>query len=87
MVTREQNRAPLRHNGTVVFLIRPLESLATANRPLLQTHSVQELANQRLPLYNAWADVKMLNTGINSTVGNLIRFLHLKKAEGGHREA
>ena len=87
VVTREQNRAPLRQNGTVVFLIRPLESLATANRPLLQTHSVQELANQRLPLYNAWADVKMLNTGINSTVENLIRFLHLIKAEGGHREA
>lgn len=87
VVTREQNRAPLRQNGTVVFLIRPLESLATANRPLLQNHSVQELANQRLPLYNAWADVKMLNTGINSTVENLIRFLHLKKADSGHREA
>lgn len=81
VVTRAQNKAPLRQNGTLVFLIRPLESLATAGRPLLQTHGVQELAEQRMPLYNSWADVKMFNTGIYPTVENLIRFLHLKKAE------
>lgn len=56
IVTREENYAPLHQNGTIVFLTRPLEELATGNRPLTASHGVQALYEKRLPLYESWAD-------------------------------
>lgn len=87
VVTRGENRDPLRQNGTIVYLIRSLDALATKNRPLYRTHTAAELSAEREPLYRAWADVKMLNTGIGPTVASLISFLHLKKSDSREGKA
>ena len=56
VVTRPENYDPLHQNGTIVFLTRPLEELATKDRPLTAAHGVQALYEARLPLYEKWAD-------------------------------
>ena len=57
-VLREQNRMALRQNGVVVFLDRSVEKLATVGRPLSHSdEAVKKLYQQRLPLYQAVADV------------------------------
>ena len=58
VVTREENYAPLHQNGTLVFITRPPEELSSHGRPLSQTVGVQALYEKRLPLYEAWADVR-----------------------------
>lgn len=56
-ILRERNRLALRQNGTVIFLERQLDKLATAGRPLSQGGAaLQELYAQRLPLYRGVAD-------------------------------
>ena len=56
VVTREENYAPLHQNGTIIFLTRQLEALATDQRPLSAAHGVAALYEARLPLYTKWAD-------------------------------
>lgn len=57
VVVTPSNYQLLRQNGTFVYLTRPLEQLAVAGRPLSQSVGIQELAAERLPLYEAWADI------------------------------
>lgn len=57
VVVTPSNYQALRQNGKLVYLTRPLEDLALAGRPLSQSIGIQELAAERLPLYEAWADV------------------------------
>ena len=57
VVVTPSNYQLLRQNGTFVYLTRPLEQLAIAGRPLSQSVGIQELAAERLPLYEAWADI------------------------------
>ena len=57
VVVTPSNYQLLRQNGKLVYLTRPLEQLAIAGRPLSQSVGVQELAAERLPLYEAWADI------------------------------
>ena len=57
VVVTSSNYQLLRQNGKLVYLTRPLEELAIAGRPLSQSVGIQELAADRLPLYEAWADV------------------------------
>lgn len=57
VVVTPSNYQLLRQNGKFVYLTRPLEQLAIAGRPLSQSVGIQELAAERLPLYEAWADV------------------------------
>lgn len=57
IVVTPSNYQLLRQNGKLVYLTRPLEELALAGRPLSQSVGIQELAAERLPLYEAWADV------------------------------
>lgn len=56
VVTRERNRDLLRQNGKIVFIKRPLEALATADRPL--SKNLKELYEVRLPLYCHFSDVE-----------------------------
>ena len=56
-ILRERNRLAMRQNGIVLFLERPLDKLATAGRPLSKGGTaLQELYEQRLPLYRDIAD-------------------------------
>ena len=57
VVVTPSNYQLLRQNGKLIYLTRPLEELAIAERPLSQSRGVQELAKERLSLYKAWADV------------------------------
>ena len=57
VVVTPSNYQLLRQNGKLVYLTRPLEQLAIAGRPLSQSVGVHELAAERLPLYEAWADI------------------------------
>ena len=57
VVVTPSNYQLLRQNGTFVYLTRPLDQLALAGRPLSQSIGIQELAAERLPLYEAWADI------------------------------
>ncbi len=83
IVTRPENKNILRQNSTVVFVARDLKSLTTKGRPLSQTHSVESLWEIRSPMYKAWSDYKLYNTGINSSALSIVKALNLdfKKRE------
>ncbi len=57
VVVTPSNYQLLRQNSKLVHLTRPFEELALAGRPLSQSIGIQKLATERLPLYEAWADV------------------------------
>ena len=81
VVTRPENRRSLRENSVIIYLIRSTSALTQRNRPVFSATDPEELAKIRVPLYKEWADVKILNSGIGPTVGEIIRFLHLKPEE------
>ena len=56
VVTRAQNYDLLHQNSQIVMIDRPLDQLSTKDRPITARDGVKALANQRLPLYTAWAD-------------------------------
>lgn len=64
VVTREENYPLLHQNGRIYQLTRPLEALATRNRPLSQSpEQLRQLAETRAPLYARFRDVLIDNTG------------------------
>ena len=75
IVTRERNKDLLRQNGYVVMLDRPLDELSSADRPLSQARGVQALAEERMPLYRAWADMVLPCTG--SALGDAVEVARL----------
>ena len=78
VVTQERNRYPLRQNSHVVFLRQPdLSALPTEGRPLSQSGNLSEMAKIRLPLYNAWCDVKADAIGVDATVAMIREALGL----------
>jgi shikimate dehydrogenase len=56
VVTRPENRDLLRQNGLILYLKRELPELVTDGRPLSEGMGIGALAEQRLPLYEAWSD-------------------------------
>ena len=56
VVTRQENHGLLRQNSLIVYLKRDLAELVTDGRPLSKDTGIQALAEQRLPLYEAWSD-------------------------------
>ena len=78
VVTQERNRYPLRQNSHVVFLRQPdLSALPTEGRPLSQSGNLSEMPKIRLPLYNAWCDVKADAIGVDATVAMIREALGL----------
>ena len=75
IVTRPENFAPMRQNSTVVFIRRPVEQLPTTGRPISQSRDLNDLYNQRLPLYQKVADWTVDNTTVQSAVEEIIRRL------------
>ncbi len=56
-ILKEENRIALRENSVVIFLKAPVDSLATAGRPLsANADALHKMFEQRLPLYEATAD-------------------------------
>lgn len=62
VVTREENYRLLHQNGIIAMIDRPLGELAHRNRPITARDGVQKLAQQRMPVYRAWADVVVKST-------------------------
>ena len=56
-----KNVRNLRQNGTVVFLKRDIDKLPVDGRPLSQTKDLAEMYKERLPFYEAAADITMEN--------------------------
>ena len=78
IVTRPENRDPMRQNSVVIFLRRPLDLLPTEGRPLSQANDLARLYEQRLPLYREAADLEADNGGtVEQTVSEIIGRLEL----------
>lgn len=78
IVTRRENWDPIRQNSTVIYLRRDLELLPTDGRPVSQAHSLEELYQQRAPLYRQLADLTVDNRGtVEETAEEIIRRLKL----------
>lgn len=60
-VTRRENLYPLAQNGLIVWLTRPLDTLATNGRPLSQSNNLSELYRVREPLYRAFSHIQIAN--------------------------
>ena len=59
-VTRPENRDPLRQNGKLFHLDRPLEALDRKNRPLSATEDLlAKRYRERMPLYESWRDARI----------------------------
>lgn len=86
VVTREENRNHLRENSLIIYLIRSTSALTVRNRPISNSVPLEELAAKRIPLYKEWSDVQLLNSEINATVGEIIRFLRLKPENGERKK-
>ena len=61
-VTRQANLEPLRSNGRVYQICRPLGELSREGRPLSQGADLEKMAEKRMPLYRAFADCAIENT-------------------------
>lgn len=62
-VTRARNYPLLHQNGILFWLTRPLEKLPTNGRPLSQTNHLADLYTLRKPMYEAFADHVIDNSG------------------------
>lgn len=63
VVTRPENYAPLHQNGVIVHIVRPLEKLPTAGRPVSQSTDIHTLWRRRELLYRSFADLTVDNGG------------------------
>ncbi len=61
-VTTAANESPLRENGRIYEIARPLGRLARDGRPLSMQNDLSELAARRAPLYEKFRDLKIENT-------------------------
>ena len=74
-VTRPENRDPLRQNGKIAWLDRPLDALPTdPSRPLSEDRALLEKRwKERKPLYEAWADVAVRAATPEEAVGEIMK--------------
>lgn len=70
-----ENTAALKKTGTLYWITRPLEDLATDGRPLSKggIDTLKKLYAARAPIYTAAADHIVKNTTIQSAAGAILR--------------
>ncbi|MBQ6042374.1 MAG: shikimate kinase [Oscillospiraceae bacterium] len=61
VVTRAENEAPLRSNGRIYQICRPIDQLSREGRPLSQGADLNAMAAVRMPLYQKFADTAIEN--------------------------
>jgi len=73
-VTIAENYGPLRQNGRIYEIYRPLEELDTTGRVLSSggIERLQQLYTERAPLYARFRQVQVLNTGTPESVAQCI---------------
>lgn len=75
-VTQRRNYPLLHQNGRIFWLQRELDQLPTDGRPLSQSTAVEALYASREPLYRAFADKVIENSGTpRETVSQILRCL------------
>ena len=62
VVTRAENYAPLRSNGRLYHITRPVAELSREGRPLSLHADLNEMAAKRMPLYRKFADTEIANS-------------------------
>ena len=73
IITRKENRYPLKQNSTVIWLKRDLSLLPLDGRPISQQNSITELYNKRAPLYEDFADITVnVSENAEETVQRII---------------
>ena len=76
VVTRDENYPPLHQNGVIVHVTRSLDLLPKDGRPISQSTDLYELWAKRQPMYLAFADFEVDNSGtIEDTVETIIKEL------------
>lgn len=76
VVTRPENRDPLRQNGKIIHLLRDLSLLPSAGRPISQQTPAEELWRQRKALYASFADAVIDNNeSLDNTLAQIERVL------------
>ena len=79
-VTREENYPLLHQNGTILWLKRDIDLLPTEGRPLSQSSRLSEMYCVRKPMYEAFSDFAVDNSGlIHDTVSKIIFILEEQK--------
>lgn len=73
VITRTENYAPLRQNGRIYQIDRPIEQLARDGRPLSMGADLAAMAEKRMPLYRAWAACTIDNTSTPQVAAETIR--------------
>ncbi len=71
-VTREQNRAPLSMNGTVVFIKRDISLLPKSGRPVSQQRGLMHIWAERKELYEGFADITVEGDGVKNLSHRII---------------
>ena len=76
IVLRADNKNALRQNGTVIMINRDVTSLETCGRPISQNRSIEEIFNERMPLYREWCDLEVDNNGtVEETVDTIVKLI------------
>ena len=71
-VTQQENYANLAQQGTIIWVQRPLEALATGGRIISQSVPLVDLYQQRSPLYAEFADLTFKNDILSETITQII---------------
>lgn len=65
IVLNDENMDKLKQNGTVIWIQRPPEELATDGRPLSKgIDALREMEKKRIPLYEKYADITFDSTSV-----------------------
>lgn len=73
IITRAENRYPLKQNSVTVWLKRDLSLLPLDGRPVSQNNSLTELYKKRAPLYEDFADITVsVSENAEETVQRII---------------
>lgn len=74
-VTKKENYPLLHQNGTIYWLQRDIELLATDGRPLSKSGKLPEMYTKRQPMYTCFADHAISNDGsISDTVHKICQW-------------
>ncbi len=81
-VTREENYNFLHQNGTIVWLQRSIDQLASEGRPLSQNADLKNMYAIREPMYHKFADIVLQNNSEpNNIADTLLHILDKEKQE------
>lgn len=57
VIKNPKNLPVLKQNSLIVMIKRPVSSLATEGRPISLSTNLEQLAKERLPIYESWKDI------------------------------